>query len=148
MTGENNGAIWAVTAWIGVIFFSSTSLAGQWAEQFFHFLSGMFLNRMPPESSPYSVIHLLADKGFHVSLFFVLAILLWRALPNSPARAALILIAGAVVGSCSEFLQRFFPDRDPAIRDILINIAGTVVGLGVCIAAVRMQARQRTPVST
>ncbi len=138
-----NGWIWAVVLWIGVIFFSSTSLALKWAEEFFRFLSGLFLSQLPPESSSYGVIHLLADKGFHVSLFCVLAVLLWLALPNMAWKGWVIVLCGAVVGSCSEFLQRFFPDRDPAIRDVIINIGGTAVGLAICVTAVRMYAQRR-----
>ena len=137
--------IWLVLAWIGVIFFSSTSLAGKWAEGAFRFLSDLFLFQMPRESSSYGVLHLLADKGFHVGLFCVLAILLWWALPGSQAKASMIVLCGAVVGSCSEFLQRFFPDRDPAIRDVLINIFGTVLGLALCLTVRRLPVGSRQP---
>ncbi len=89
----------------------------------------MFLSQLRPNSSPYGVIHLLADKSVHVGLFCVLAILLWKALPNTARKPLIILAIGALVGSCSEFLQRFFPDRDPAIRDVLINIGGTALGI-------------------
>jgi VanZ family protein len=119
----------AACAWICVIFFSSTTLASQWSESGFNYLSGVVFKQLHPHSSPYDLVHLLADKGLHVTLFCILAILLWQAVPNVRHRAIAILICGAVVGSCSEFLQRFFPDRDPAIRDVLINIAGTALGL-------------------
>ncbi len=49
----------------------------------------------------------------------------------------MILLCGAIVGSCSEYLQRFFPDRDPAIRDVLINIGGTALGLLICRSVVK-----------
>jgi VanZ family protein len=85
---------------------------------------------------------LLADKGVHVSLFFVLALLLWRILPDVQWKIARILLFGAAVGSASEFLQSFFPGRDPALRDVLINIGGTAVGIGVSVA--RLKHRSRT----
>lgn len=140
-----NGWIWAVLLWIGVIFFSSTSLALQWAEEFFRFISASFLSHLRPESSSYGIIHLLADKGFHVSLFCVLAVLLWQALPSMAWKSWVIVLCGALVGSCSEFLQRFFPDRDPAIRDVIINICGTALGLAICSVAIRMQTQRRVP---
>jgi VanZ family protein len=121
----------AVAAWIAVIFFSSTSLASEWCESGFSYVSSL-LFRQHPHSSSYDLVHLLADKGLHVTLFCMLAILLWQALPNVEHRVLIILTCGAAVGSCSEFLQRFFPGRDPAIRDVLINIGGTALGLAFC----------------
>jgi VanZ family protein len=135
-----NGWIVAVIAWVGVIFFSSTSLASQWCEQAFHFLSAMIFGHLGADSS-YGLIHLLADKGVHVSLFFVLALLLWRILPDVQWKIAGILLLGAVVGSASEFLQRFFPGRDPALRDVLINLAGTAVGVAVSVAWLKHRSR-------
>lgn len=137
---------WLTVAWIGVIFFSSTSLASKWAESFFTFLSGEFLKSLKHNSSSYDVIHLLADKGFHVSLFCILAMFLWLAIRRLPRKPAVIILCGAVVGSASEFLQRFFPDRDPALRDVLINIGGTALGVLVCYAATRRRVGRR-PVS-
>ncbi|MGI9073115.1 MAG: VanZ family protein [Bryobacteraceae bacterium] len=135
-----NGWILAVIAWVGVIFFSSTSLASQWCEQAFHFLSAMIFGHLGPDSS-YGLIHLLADKGVHVSLFCVLALLLWRSLPDVRWKTARILLVGAAVGSASEFLQSFFPGRDPALRDVLINVAGTAFGIGVSVAWIKHRSR-------
>ena len=143
-----NSFIWLVAAWICVIFFSSTSLAGRWAEQFYGVLSGTVFGHTAPAFAPYDVLHFLADKGFHVTLFCVLAILLWRALPIAPDTPWVILVVGAVVGSCSEFLQRFFPDRDPALRDVLINIGGTGLGLLLCLTFAKRHTHRRTPVRT
>ena len=125
---------WSALLWICVILFSSTSLALRWAEHSFIFLSSVLFSGIHHGSS-YEILHLLADKGFHVSLFCILAILLWQALPGDQRKALLILAIGAVVGCCSEFLQRFFPDRDPAIRDVLINVGGTGLGILCCFAA-------------
>ncbi|MGI8960438.1 MAG: VanZ family protein [Bryobacteraceae bacterium] len=136
-----NGWILAVLAWVGVIFFSSTALASQWCERAFHFLSAMIFSHLRPDDSSFGLIHLLADKGVHVSLFFVLALLLWKTLPNAQWKIARVLLLGAVVGSASEFLQRFFPGRDPALRDVLINVAGTAIGVGVSIAWIKHRSR-------
>ena len=129
---RTNAWIWAVIAWIGVIFFSSTSLASKWAESTFRYFSDQLFSQLQNSPDSFGIVHLLADKGFHVSLFCILAIFLWQALSPSSNKNWVILLCGAVVGSCSEFLQRFFPDRDPAIRDVFINIAGTALGLGLC----------------
>ena len=138
--------VWAAFVWIGVIFFSSTSLASKWAEGFFSLLADTFLGQLQRQSASYGIIHLIADKGFHVTLFCVLAVLLWQAFRHSEKKIWLILLSGAAVGSCSEFLQRFFPGRDPAIRDVLINIGGTLVGIAFCVAVTKVLShRGRVP---
>ncbi|MBV8897069.1 MAG: VanZ family protein [Acidobacteriaceae bacterium] len=132
-----------VIAWILVIFFSSTSLASQWCESGFAYVSAVLFRRLHPHSSSYDLVHLLADKGLHVTMFCVLAILLWHAFPTIQHKVPTILVCGAIVGSCSEFLQRFFPGRDPAIRDVLINIAGTALGIGLW-ALLRLSVERRS----
>lgn len=125
-------SLWlAVFAWIGVIFFSSTTTASRWCEAGFSYLSQIFMSNLPRDSGSFGMIHLAADKGLHITLFTVLAILLSRAMMSPKNKGFRILAFGFAVGCCSEYLQSFFPDRDPAIRDVFINLAGT--GLGVLI---------------
>lgn len=116
-------------AWIAVIFFSSTSLAAEWCEHLFSYLAPLLFASVRPGGTSYNWLHLLADKGLHVTLFLILGLLLWKAVPAVRGKVIAILTTGLVVGSCSEFLQRFFPGRDPAIRDVLINLAGTGIGV-------------------
>jgi VanZ family protein len=133
---EPSIALWswvAVLVWIGVIFFTSTSLASRWAETTYTFVSGTFFDTSAPNYKPSTLMHLIADKGFHVAIFCVLAMLLWIALATVRRKFLAILLCGALVGSCSEFLQRFFPDRDPALRDVLINTIGTALGALLCV---------------
>ena len=119
----------ATVAWIGVIFFSSTSAASRWCESAFAYLSALFMSGIPRDSTSFGALHLAADKGLHVTLFAVLGILLYCAMVNPRNKVVRILSFGLVVGCCSEYLQSFFPDRDPAIRDVFINLAGTGVGV-------------------
>jgi VanZ family protein len=137
----------AVLAWIGVIFFSSTSIASDWSEAAFQFISGIFFPHLGAQDDSYGLLHLVADKGFHVALFCVLAVLLWNLLSTPRWKKSRILLAGAVVGSCSEFLQRFFPGRDPAIRDVLINVAGTAVGMAAMLIIARRRSRTQEEAS-
>jgi VanZ family protein len=118
--------MFATIAWIGVIFFSSTSIAARWCEQAY---SAFFQSS---HGGMNGWLHFLADKGFHVGLFLILAILLWKTIPDASWKVALILLFGLSIGSASEFLQSYFPDRDPAFRDVLINLGGTVAGVIVC----------------
>lgn len=118
----------AVLAWTGLVFFCSTSMAGQWSESAFYFLCSLFLG-VKPHHRAYGHLHFIAEKGVHVTLFFVFAILLWNATPTSPRKAAAILAAGLVVGSLAELFQFLFPGRDPAVRDVLIDLGGTAIGV-------------------
>jgi VanZ family protein len=43
-----------------------------------------------------------------------------------------VVLAGLIVGTASELLQRAFPGRDPAIHDVLINGLGALFGALVC----------------
>lgn len=134
---------WALVGWIGVIFLSSTSLAGEKSERAFSYLSDIFLARLPTDTSAAGVVHLLADKSVHVGLFCVLGMLLWKTLPIARRKIAVVLLQGAIIGSCSEFLQRFFPGRDPAISDVLINIGGTAIGIAISVAIARLRVPTR-----
>ncbi|MGH9583304.1 MAG: VanZ family protein [Bryobacteraceae bacterium] len=135
----------AVAAWLGVIGFSSTSAAGQDSEQAFFSLSSILFKYLHPNYTEARVIHFLADKGVHVAMFAELAILLWQAIPEWRWKIVAILLAGGFIGSCSEILQSFYPDRDPAIRDVLINLGGTALGIGICFAALRFRRRRSRP---
>jgi len=61
-------------------------------------------------------------------MFAILAVLLDRALLGSNRKFAIIVGIGFLVGCCSEYLQSFFPGRDPAITDVIINTFGTALG--------------------
>jgi VanZ family protein len=124
-----------------MIFFSSTSVAGEKSERAFSYLSQMFLSRLQTDTSSERVVHLLADKSVHIGLFCVLGMLVWKTLPNARRKIAVVLLWGAIIGSCSEFLQRFFPGRDPAISDVLINVGGTAIGIAISVAIAKL----RTP---
>lgn len=137
-----NGWIWAALAWIFVIFYSSTSSALKQCVAAFHFVMGLFFRSLRPTDSPFHVMQYIADKGLHVTLFAVFGILLWKALRPVRRKPWLIVFIGLCVGSASEFLQSFFPDRDPALRDVLINVSGTVVGILISLFFARSKRTQ------
>jgi VanZ family protein len=114
--------------WVCLVLFSSTSLAGQWADFAFHAIIGSSGSAMNDHFT--GVLHLIADKGFHVFMFAVLALLLSQVFEaRTRSTAASVLVIAGVVGISSEVLQAFFPDRDPAIRDVLINFSGALLGV-------------------
>lgn len=133
---------WAVAAvaWLALIFFSSTSIAGERSERAYEWVA-ITLLRHPPHHGGEDWLHFLAAKSVHLTLFTVFAILLWNALPALRWKFALIISIGLATGICSELLQRLFPDRDPAVRDVLINLGATILGATI------MWLRTRRPLS-
>ena len=111
--------------WIVFIFFSSTSVAAEWADLAYYTIVSHAPGAALLENQ--NVLYLLADKGFHVFMFVILALVLARILTGPTS----ILLIAFIVGVCSEFLQRFFPGRDPAVRDVIINFSGATIGLGI-----------------
>ena len=136
---------WSAVAWVGVIFFSSSSLAGKSSEDAFSALSRLLLAQLQPGTPPYQIVHLLADKSVHIGLFAIFAVLLWKASADTRRRIGWILLLGAVTGTCSEILQSFFPGRDPAFTDVLINIAGTALGISISAMLSNLHASGRLP---
>jgi len=118
----------AVTGWILLIGFSSTSLAGSWAEQAFHAIATWLFQPCQLAVGGSPLFHFVAEKSVHVCLFAIFAVLLWNTLPPSWRKLEFVVLAGTVLGGGSEFLQRFFPGRDPAWRDVCINATATTLG--------------------
>jgi glycopeptide antibiotics resistance protein len=77
----------------------------------------------------YWTLHFYAEKALHLSLFTGVGVALSRAFKSSRSCAFWAIVVGAVVGCSSELFQRLFPTRDPAIRDVLINWAGVLIGV-------------------
>jgi VanZ family protein len=123
----------ASAAWTALILFSSTSLASEYCEHAFTWIVGSTVGKHFTSAKAYDWLHFLAEKSLHLTLFFVLGVLLWHAF-TAPRRRRLVqvVLAGFVFGSASELLQAAFPDRDPAIRDVLINVVGAFLGAVAC----------------
>src|ERR1017187_6797636 len=119
-----SGRLWlaAGTAWIVVILLSSTSAAAEHAGRIFDWSYRTLFGPYSPSDRSRTCLF-LAEKSVHLTLFFVLGLLLSR-WPMAPQRrfSGAALAAGLIVGSSSEFLQNFFPGRDPALRDVVINV--------------------------
>src|SRR5207244_1358061 len=73
-----------------------------------------------------------AEKGFHVCLFLILGVVLSRisgsSIRNSPG---LVLLIAFAIGVSSEAFQALFPDRDPTLRDVMINFFGSTLGVAM-----------------
>lgn len=101
-------------AWLGLIFFSSTGVAGRWANELYALFSAN-------SELGAGVPMLLLQKGYHVVLFAVLGWLLvrvgWPRL-NALPRA---IVWSFAVGALSEALQLAFEGRGPSLADVALN---------------------------
>jgi VanZ family protein len=115
-----------IALWLGIVLFSSTNWAGHAAGAVFQYLLSLL-----PDPGLYSsgLARFLAQKGFHVLLFSVLGILV-GVIPRGSRlrRVAVCCFFCFMVGGISEGLQYFFPGRQPALTDIVLNGASGTVG--------------------
>lgn len=143
---RRKNSVWmgALPLWVCVIFFSSTSLAGKTSDAVFtQFVTAHIIRYDNYDLYHRYHVYFLAEKTVHLTLFIVLAIVLWRSLPNGPWRFGVVLLCGSLIGCCSELAQSLFPDRDPAVRDALINTAGIAIGAATSFLRSRSQRRSR-----
>lgn len=138
--------------WLGVIFIGSTDLLS--AEQTSRFIVPILLwfkPGMAPETT--WTILVIMRKCAHVCEYAILALLLWRALRGGLAiRGKMSILFGAVLLGCAvfaasdEFHQSFIKSRTPSLRDVLLDIAGALLGLliGVCFAHRRRPKKTRS----
>jgi VanZ family protein len=124
--------------WLGVIFVDSTDLMS--AEHTSQFIVPILL-WLKPGMAPETLRSILfaMRKCAHVSEYAILALLLWRALRSGSALRAKIsmlfsavLLGCAVVAASDEFHQSFVKSRTSSVRDVLLDIAGALIGLLIC----------------
>ena len=124
--------------WLGVIFVDSTDLMS--AEHTSRFIVPILL-WLKPGMAPETIQSILfaVRKCAHVAEYAILALLLWRALRSGSAlRAKISILFGAVLLGCAvvaasdEFHQSFVKSRTSSVRDVLLDIAGALIGLLIC----------------
>jgi VanZ family protein len=141
--------------WGSVIFVGSTNLmsAGHTSRFVVPFLLWLKPG-MPPQTI--WIILVAVRKCAHVIEYAVLALLLWRALRNTPVLGAKMLVTfGAVMLGCAlfaasdEFHQTFVKSRTPSVRDVLLDIAGAILGLLVGASLARRDPKKfRAPINS
>ncbi len=110
-------------AHLALIFFSSTRIAGQWAEYAFRFYRSL-LGRVATGAE----MHLLAQKGVHFLLFFSLGVWTHNTLNGTRAQKLVWAVCCCVLaGALSESVQ-LFTGRDAALADVLLNGASGALG--------------------
>src|SRR5262249_395501 len=123
--------------WLGVIFVASTNVMS--AEHTSRFIVP-FLLWLKPGMSPQTIwiVLVVVRKFAHVAEYAILALLLWRAFRSGTAlRTKMPLLFGTVLVLCAvfatsdEFHQCFVKSRTPSVRDVLLDVAGALLGLSI-----------------
>ena len=141
---ERRWIVWAIllALWIGVMFFSSTAFEGKAYDRALSQLVANHLRRYDKHDLYHQYhVHFLAEKNVHVVMFLVLAILLWRILPDVPYKVGVVFLCGALIGCCSEVAQCFFPGRDPALRYAFLNMTGTSIGTAISYSILKLSSK-------
>ena len=135
--------------WLAVIFIGSTNLMS--AEHTSRYIVP-FLLRVKPGMSPHTIwiILVVIRKCAHVTEYAILALLLWRAVRSLPALSVKMslsfgaaLLGCAVFAATDEFHQSFVKSRTPSVRDVLLDVAGAVLGLLISASFTRRHFKKR-----
>ena len=127
-----------VLIWLCVIFVGSTDVLS--AEQTSRFVEP-FLRWLKPDISfeTLAQIHFFARKLGHIFEYALLAIFLWRALrsgANLRVKMSILVVVVwfvcAIFAATDEFHQSFIPSRTASPSDVMVDICGALVGLGIC----------------
>ncbi len=97
------------------------------------------LRWLDPTISPHAIalVQFLVRKAAHLTEYAILAALLLRSFSGRITRprwnyAALAFLIAASYAAFDEFHQSFVPSRTSSARDVLIDSAGALIGLGIC----------------
>lgn len=123
-----------VTLWAGAIFVFSTDLfSGSNTAGVLSHLIQFFFPGVSPQDLAYA--HFLMRKLGHFGEYFILALLLMRALRDDhdwpPGNHRLILAALLVTlyAISDEFHQSFVPSRGASVADVFIDVCGGICGI-------------------
>lgn len=84
----------------------------------------------------------------HFGLFFLNGIFAtlsghyWLAL-NSKAKTLVVFSIGVFLAGLSEFIQVFAPERGPSFLDVLIDVTGFIVGIGLIVIVLNLSNRKK-----
>jgi VanZ family protein len=123
-----------VIAWAGLIFFFSTDeFSSSNTAPIVESLASWVFPKISSETI--EMIHLAVRKLGHWSEYFVLAVLLLRALQNEAGKkwewryATQSFIFVFLYAVSDEFHQTFVPSRTPAFGDVMIDVLGGICGV-------------------
>jgi len=125
----------AVALWCILVIFGSTGIGSvEHSEQ----LLRPLLDRWEPWYGFFGAdnFHAALRKAAHVVLFFVFAILVWRAIRIPPAwpvgafkMGVGVLFLCLILSVISEALQMLTPHREAKVQDVLLNMGGAILAV-------------------
>lgn len=86
-------------------------------------------SKLPSPDDPW--INFLFKKTAHFTVFGILAVLLWRALPRAPRSWLWAWLLTALYAVSDEFHQVFVASRTPTARDVIIDMCGAATALAL-----------------
>ena len=132
-----------VLVWMGVIFWGSTNAlanrrTGRWI--------GPILRWLKPDISDAAIyrVHYAIRKSGHTFEFAILAFLCWRAFTgcgwltrNHRTKFCAVILFCFLYATSDEYHQAFYPSREAAFHDVLIDTAGALLGLSLVLGVQR-----------
>lgn len=109
---------------------------------------GHLQQAMPGVST--AILTFLVRKSAHIIAYFVLGILMYRALRISIRRwrartvASLALLSCTLYAVTDEIHQLFVPGRSGELRDVMIDSIAALVGVGLCAWMMRWRALRKS----
>ena len=134
-----------VCGWALVIFILSNQPAAVSSGQS-GVIVGHLQQAMPGVST--AVLTFLVRKSAHIIAYFILGILMYRALRINMRRwqkrtvASLALISCSLYAVTDEIHQLFVPGRSGELRDVMIDSIAALVGIGLCTWMMRRRHEQ------
>lgn len=132
-----------VFVWMGLIFYLSHQSASESSQ-----LSGgvvafvlHILHTIIPQSIEVSAFHTFIRKGAHFFAYFILGILIYRALWGRWKNFFMALFIALLYAVSDEVHQLFIPGRSGEFRDVLIDSAGAATGILLYILLLRLLRR-------
>ena len=139
--------ILAPVFWMAVIFTLSHQPAAVSSGQS-GVIVGHLQQAMPGVST--AILTFLVRKSAHIIAYFVLGVLIYRALRVSIHRWRARTVASLALLSCSlyavtdEIHQLFVPGRSGELRDVMIDSIAALVGVGLCAWMMRWRSLRKS----
>ena len=122
-----------VIIWMAIIFYLShqpATTSSQLSSGITHNITIM-VQKMIPFSINTDLFHSFVRKAAHFAAYFILGVLLMRALVHNNVflKMGVSLLISVLYAISDEFHQTFIPGRSGEIRDVIIDTAGAVTGI-------------------
>jgi len=139
-----------VLIWMGLIFFLSSQQAAdsnQLSTGISKFIMGLISGILPGLSPQVQWLNHIVRKNAHFIAYLILGLLQVNALYLNGKRGGkafiLALLISLLYAASDEFHQTFVPGRSGELRDVMIDTAGALTGIGTYML-IRMKWRKET----